>query len=808
MNGPQTTSRANPELSLVIQQIMDLSATNLDHEEVGMNSKGQLVTHGSLQTLQQPTFAGRMVNVFYAPVTETFADCQKNLQQYFKIQQQQKKLAYRQIEENNLQRDNAPTIGGAYELSILLSTAETIPFKGGAGIYNCPENNTRVEEAPRLRAGDMNILQRFVIAQLGSQTTNAITSDPEAKEMIISFYKQDENAVVKLFEYLSTHDMNNPTQNKKASAQLENLLRGYWTNKSKPKTVQSSVAAPPVNDMMPDAPFSQQSRQKASDSMRTLVSQAKSEKAKGNLLNAFEKFRFIVETCHREDNSNRYDTAVRSMYEIKSEPNSPVTEQHYPAQHLIKHLRALQQNGDAFAGQYIEILLVNQNTAPLQASNPGTYRKENPQPVMPLVVPRKTNNSEKTFIPIAPMQSNAQSYTYEIQKTERGVTKTYQRKADARQKKISELYPIEQGGFDAYTQLIKNENIPEQTFDNLEYRIEDNYQIVQQKIAKANQAAEQQRQQQNPAEGRCQQFSTQTMQAAEVFHTIDGASSEPIAQLPAAGAACATARRDSMDDEHVVTQFSFKAGDTSIPVTIAGVFDGHSGHYFASGRAPATRCARLVADTLKSRLEEYNHGTLTQAGIWNALKLTTVDLDRAGQSLDAGTTACVVLMIQGHLWVVNVGDSRAMLALDNGKCIQLSEDAKSTDENYQSSVIKRGGNIANDRVYSPRGRGWMATPRSIGDHTLRGSISSRGKVTCCSVTDEIKRARLVVGCDGIFDVATSDQVAQLVHHVTTTHPKISNEAVATEILSHAYQAGSSDNLSVVVVPVASMTESA
>ena len=345
--------------------------------------------------------------------------------------------------------------------------------------------------------------------------------------------------------------------------------------------------------------------------------------------------------------------------------------------------------------------------------------------------------------------------------------------------------------------LLVNPIISGGMLKNLEYRVVDDFLDVNRRVWQANERAEQQGLAQNPQVRRYRKFNTNTALGDRAFMQVEDSGSEASASLRGAGIAYGKGKREAMEDTYIIDRFEFISAGYRIPVAIAGVFDGHGG-------SQASRAvARQITHKLRSRLEMYNRSELTEAGIWNALKLAMVDLDRMESFYSNGTTACVGLRIQDRLWVVNVGDSRAMLAFPGGHYQQISEDAKPDIPEYANAVQKRGGIPNHGTATGPRQAGWLRVARSIGDHIHSGALSARGKVTSYPVQD-VARAQLVIGSDGIFGVATSGQVASLVDQLRRQNPAITQEQLARELVSHSYAAGSEDNLTALVVPVTAM----
>ena len=251
-------------------------------------------------------------------------------------------------------------------------------------------------------------------------------------------------------------------------------------------------------------------------------------------------------------------------------------------------------------------------------------------------------------------------------------------------------------------------------------------------------------------------------------------------------------RRKEMEDEHLATSFDLNVGGEVYPVSLFGVFDGHGG-----GQASA-----YVRDNLQKKLVEmltrFCPNELTNEGIWNALKLTFVGLNKDLAHPRAGTTATVSMILDGKLWTANVGDSRTIL----DDATQLSEDAKPNDPRYRQGIEDRGGQVYHRFGDVPRINKVLALARAIGDHLIRGvddnrlrPVSARPKITMLALSEIEPGTHLILACDGIYDVASTRQVAKGIKGDKDG----STMQLAQNIVHSAYMAGSKDNLSALVV---------
>ena len=251
--------------------------------------------------------------------------------------------------------------------------------------------------------------------------------------------------------------------------------------------------------------------------------------------------------------------------------------------------------------------------------------------------------------------------------------------------------------------------------------------------------------------------------------------------------------RPTMEDEHLAVSFDLKLAGRNYPIQLFGILDGHGG----------TLAACFVRDNLQKKLEktliEYNQNGLCEAGIWKALKMACVrlnrDLKEAHGLVAAGTTAAIMMFLDGVVYSANVGDSRIVLDND-GTPFQLTEDAKPNDERYQKGIEKRGGFV----VYfggAFRVNGSIACARAFGDFHANGVISVRPKITAKPLSEIQPGSHLILCCDGIYDVSRTIDIVNAAHK----HRDLSPGTLAGNITYSALISGSGDNLSVIVVKI-------
>ena len=163
---------------------------------------------------------------------------------------------------------------------------------------------------------------------------------------------------------------------------------------------------------------------------------------------------------------------------------------------------------------------------------------------------------------------------------------------------------------------------------------------------------------------------------------------------------------------------------------------------------------------------------------------------KLNQPDESGTTLSAALIIEGELWVFNVGDSRVVLA-DSGHPIQLSEDAKPSIKKFETELIRRGSFVRNGRT-----EGMLDMARSIGD-VKYPAVSARPTIRKFTLKE--RPYTLILACDGLWDVLGSEEVAEHCAKYTDLRK------MGTSLKDLAYLYGSRDNVTITLVNIHNYT---
>ena len=298
-----------------------------------------------------------------------------------------------------------------------------------------------------------------------------------------------------------------------------------------------------------------------------------------------------------------------------------------------------------------------------------------------------------------------------------------------------------------------------------------------------------------------------------------------------------TSHLDTLDDTEIIKGYAFNSSigkirdynEDAITVTkvdlnnnnnfyFFGVYDGHGGK----------GCSTYLRENLHNNIKEFSI-----SGIKQAIQITEEKfkveqaLKENGELNDSSGSCGIMAMIQGNKCIIaNVGDSRLVL-FKNGKLFFATEDHKPNTETEKRRIKLAGGEIyqtmtlfplrQNGKEIEPPWRvlpGRLSVSRTFGDieakETKFGGIP--GVVLALPDINEIELDDdfnfMVIGCDGIFDVLSNDEILECIKIVLKEKnvQEIKEDDVhqlcgdfAAMIVKGAIAKDSSDNVSCIVV---------
>jgi len=166
-----------------------------------------------------------------------------------------------------------------------------------------------------------------------------------------------------------------------------------------------------------------------------------------------------------------------------------------------------------------------------------------------------------------------------------------------------------------------------------------------------------------------------------------------------------------------------------------------------------------------------------------------------------GCTAVVGLVVDGTLYIANVGDSEAILVSidgDNASAENLTFPHKASVASEKLRIEELGGYVFFNRVF-----GSLAVTRAFGDNKYKQPKTSQNFVSVIPATKTVSlnssHRYLILACDGLWDVCTHDEVAQIVHQQSKTGKN--PQEISSFLVSEALRKRSEDNVTVISVRI-------
>lgn len=172
--------------------------------------------------------------------------------------------------------------------------------------------------------------------------------------------------------------------------------------------------------------------------------------------------------------------------------------------------------------------------------------------------------------------------------------------------------------------------------------------------------------------------------------------------------------------------------------------------------------------------------------------------DDGGQMDTSGCTANTVMITPTHIVCANAGDSRCVLSTKT-EVKGMSVDHKPTDEVEKKRIQAAGGTVHMRRV-----DGDLAVSRTFGDFAYKNRTdlpASQQKVS--PIPDIVVHQRssddefVLLACDGVWDVLSNEEAVAYTKSIFASGES-DIVLVAEEIVDHALDKGSRDNISAVI----------
>ena len=246
--------------------------------------------------------------------------------------------------------------------------------------------------------------------------------------------------------------------------------------------------------------------------------------------------------------------------------------------------------------------------------------------------------------------------------------------------------------------------------------------------------------------------------------------------------------RPYQEDRHYIEKKFFLNYD------LYAVFDGHGND------SVSVFLQMYFKDVLRNELFAGHNTQTISVSLFNACKKMSEILPSQISHM-AGSTALIVLESIEELYVINIGDCRALIN-KGSEALQITIDHKPNLKSEYDRIIAAGGFVAVDSMGTPRVNGNLSLSRAFGDIYLAPSVTWTPDVFHYVLFPECKY--IFVASDGVYDAVQNNEIVEIINEELSRQVKstsgcqtaLSNSS--NRILVLARSRGSGDNITIII----------
>jgi serine/threonine protein phosphatase PrpC len=252
-------------------------------------------------------------------------------------------------------------------------------------------------------------------------------------------------------------------------------------------------------------------------------------------------------------------------------------------------------------------------------------------------------------------------------------------------------------------------------------------------------------------------------------------------------------KRPSQEDNHITVLNLDNKNPNYNTINFFGVFDGHGGKKvseYLKNNLPNFFLNKFDKNIFDKNDSFTKYTNKVYEFLQNNLK------DKHPRAVEyCGSTACVAIETfntkKKLLWIVNVGDSRAVLCNKNGEPKQLSVDHKPNLPEEKKRIEQLGGIVKFD------GSDWriksLAVSRAFGDLDCCPYVTHLPNIYKYKIDPKDKF--LIIACDGLWDALSNQNAIEFIRDLQF---KNFTGNYAKELANYALEKGSFDNITAII----------
>ncbi|XP_055852062.1 uncharacterized protein LOC129915410 isoform X2 [Episyrphus balteatus] len=289
-------------------------------------------------------------------------------------------------------------------------------------------------------------------------------------------------------------------------------------------------------------------------------------------------------------------------------------------------------------------------------------------------------------------------------------------------------------------------------------------------------------------------FCASLLNNVELNKIIDTATSadlknDDLLSIPIRTTGASTNARRKMEDRTICIDEFHKVYDVmnSAKSSFYGVFDGHNG--YAAAHYVASQLPYIISKTSNATTDPV---ILLQ----KSFQITDSNFISRGATSSGTTAVCALYRPEEkRLFIAYAGDSKAMLAKQYGKVMQLVKSHRPDLEREKNRILSMRGFISSVSGVL-RVNGTSNVTRSLGDAKFKPVLT--GDPDCIVVDLDGKEEFLVLATDGLWDHAHETEIARTVYDCIKEDCE-NLDLIPTRLIKQAQDGQSTDNISVVVI---------
>jgi serine/threonine protein phosphatase PrpC len=258
-------------------------------------------------------------------------------------------------------------------------------------------------------------------------------------------------------------------------------------------------------------------------------------------------------------------------------------------------------------------------------------------------------------------------------------------------------------------------------------------------------------------------------------------------------AVCMRGKRNYLEDRFVLIENARELlgqPASAPPTSFVGVYDGHAGESCAVFSQIFLHW-KIFAHRLFAADDNAAGGQIVRDAI-ESLEVDWVALAERN-SLNAGTTAVLALIVGDQLTIANVGDSRCVLC-SGGRALELSSIHSPAQDDEKKRIANAGGIVVFFNGW--RVNGQYAVSRSIGDYPARQYLIAEPHIAERRL-DTDQDEFLILASDGLWDVFTADEAVDTVRQWRDGNDH--SVDIAKLLFREATRRSANDNITIVVI---------